>query len=196
MINRITDTSNIIEQNVSWSTFQADHLEREDGCDYEWLDGSVQRTLISMERRFLFIVRNLQDYFYNLKRKHGYDGWLFAEADLMFLKHHRRPDYSWLTDEQVENLRQDKEEVPTFIIEFIAEHTTFGYINDRIEDYHLAGVQVVWLIFPDFEYLYVYTGKRLENARLYTKGEICSAAPALPDFEMPVEAIFEHSLKK
>jgi len=50
----------------------------------------------------------------------------------------------------------------------------------------------VWHIFPAYRQVQVYTGARLEHSTVFEDDQLCSAAPALPAFEMPVSAVFQH----
>lgn len=61
--------------------------------------------------------------------------------------------------------------------------TQLGLIN-----YRNAGVQVVWQIFPVFEEIHVYHGLTMQ---VYRGTDRCSAAPALPAFELPVSEVFK-----
>ncbi|MEM9885609.1 MAG: Uma2 family endonuclease [Bacteroidota bacterium] len=179
------------QQYVSWEQFQRVHMEREDGYEYEWLDGVVERTPYSMDKTQLFILRNLQAFFRTLLFEQKVVGELIAEADLFFGKHHRRPDVCWLTDEQIDRLADDAREVPAFIIEIISNNDAINRVNDKMQDYRLAGVQVVWQIFPKQEHIHVYTGSALQHMTIYSGEEVCSAKPALSAFELEAEKIFE-----
>ena len=47
---------------------------------------------------------------------------------------------------------------------------------------------VVWHIFPDLEEVHIYKGP---NMITFSRDEICSADPILPDFKITVNDIFK-----
>jgi hypothetical protein len=59
--------------------------------------------------------------------------------------------------------------------------------NDRLQN---TGVQVVWQIFPQHQQVDIYTGPQLSQMTVYQGDQLCSAAPALPDFVLAVKDIF------
>lgn len=179
---------------ISWEAFQHDHLQREDGYDYEWLDGVVERKPISMDKHQLFILRNLQDFFMKLRLEQKVVGNLLAEADLLFNTHHRRPDICWLSSPQIDRLAMGEDEIPAFVIEIISSNDMAYRIQDKMNDYRDAGVEVVWHIFPKHEQVHIYTGKNLEQMTICTAAMLCSAAPALAPFELPVHQVFEKNV--
>jgi Uma2 family endonuclease len=64
-------------------------------------------------------------------------------------------------------------------------------VEDKMEDYRAAGVQVVWQVFPKFEKIHVYAGTHLNQMTVCRGEEICSAAPVLPDFVLAVGEVFK-----
>lgn len=182
------------KRKISWETFQQKYLSREDGYKYEWLNGTIEKTPY-MDKKQLYILRNLQEFFRKLLLEKKVYGELIAEADLFFKEHHRRPDVCWLTDEQIDNLAEEGTDVPVFVIEVISPNDKIVKVESKIDDYRVAGVQVVWRIFPHLKTVHISTGQNLENTITHSGDMICSAAPALPNFEMPVTAIFARKKK-
>ena len=181
------------KRRISWTTFEKKYLIREDGYRYEWLDGTIEKTK-KMNKTQLFILRNLQDFFMKLKFDEKVKGQLIAEADLFFGKHHRRPDICWLTDKQIDKLSQGEYEIPAFIIEVISTNDMMNNVEDKMNDYRIAGVQVVWQIFPNQKAVHIYTGKNLKDMEVHTENMLCSAAPALKHFKIRIPAIFERKV--
>jgi len=183
------------KRKISWETFEKRYLSKEDGYKYEWLNGTIEKTPY-MDKKQLYILRNLQAFFTKLKIKKLIFGHLIAEADLFFKKHHRRPDVCWLTDEQIDNLAEEgADDVPDFVIEVISPNDKAVKVEAKMDDYRVAGVKVVWRIFPHLQIVNISTGANLENTVAHTGEMVCSAAPALPNFKMPVSTIF-HRKKK
>lgn len=181
---------------ISWENFQKEYLVREDGFKYEWLDGKVEKTPRSMDKKQLYILLNLMNYFYSLKFSNNLSSALIPEADLHFLKNHRRPDICWLTDEQIDLLAEDANEVPAFVIEVISTNDMMNRVVAKMQDYRAAGVQVVWHIFPEYQQVHVYSGENLGEMKVCSEEMICTAEPALPEFKIAVKTIFEKAVKK
>lgn len=175
---------------ISWEAFQRDYLSREDGYKYEWLNGIVDKTPAAMDKTQLYILRNLQEYFMQLKFEKKVSGQLIAEADLFFLKNHRRPDICWLTDKQIDRLAENEYEAPVFIIEIISNNDVMNRVFSKMQDYRAAGVQTVWHILPQHQEVHVYTGEYLEKMSVCFENALCSASPALPNFNIPCADIF------
>ncbi len=180
-----------LSQKISWEDFEKEYLSREDEFTYEWLDGYVQKTKRTMNKYQLYILNNLQDLFISLLTSGKTSGKLVAEADLFFLKKHRRPDLCWITKEQFISLANGNNDVPAFVIEIISTNDTQEKMSDKMADYRAAGVQVVWHILPTSKEVHVYKGNNLKEMTIYSGDEICSAAPVLPDFEMSVNDILK-----
>lgn len=70
----ISTGENAPQTRISWEEFQRDYLSREDGYDYEWLDGIVEQNPISMNKVQLFMLRNLQDFFIGLRIQQAVQG--------------------------------------------------------------------------------------------------------------------------
>ncbi len=173
---------------ITWEVFQNRYLSREDGYTYEWVKGEVIKTKRSMDYKQMFIVKNLTKFFYNLVLKGIVEGYLTNEVDTFFGGSHRRPDICYLTEAQMEGTKFDIIPVPAFVIEVISNNDKMKRAQEKLLDYWKADVQVIWHIFPDLEMVHVYHGK---NMTVYMGDEICSAAPILPDFAMPVSDIFK-----
>ena len=178
---------------ISWQAFQNSYMEREDSYKYEWVNGIVEKTKYTMNSNQLFIQLNITTFFWQLLNDGKVHGGLLAEPDLILFKdHHRRPDMAWLTNEQIDNLAVDGAiEVPAFVIEVISNHDAAAKLSDKMEDYRKAGVQVAWHIYPKLKQIHVYSGKNLRHAVVCNGDEICSAAPALPAFQLSVNEVFK-----
>ncbi len=176
------------EKRIPWEKFQEEYLTREDEYKYEWLDGVVEKTKRNMDYSQLSILGNLLDFFFRLKSEGKVDGQLIAEGDMFFLKRHRRPDISYLTQAQMEETKAGGQPMPEFVIEVISNNDMIKKVHEKMEDYRNAGVPVVWHIFPDLKEVHIYHGKEM---KIYKGKEVCSAAPVMPDFEMEVGEVFK-----
>lgn len=176
---------------LAWDTFRQRFLFREDGYKYEWVSGTVVKTKRSMDKSQLYILLNLQIFFRQLQQSGKAEGELISEPDLFFLANHRRPDIAWLTTKQIYALADPKAyEVPAFLIEVISSSDQINAMKLKMINYRDAGVQVVWQIFPEHQQVDVYAGPNLRQMTVCTGDDLCAAAPALPNFALPVKAIF------
>lgn len=176
---------------ISWTHFQRRYLSREDQYKYEWVNGTVVKSIRGMDKSQLYILNNLLNFFDELKSKSKVNGRMIPEPDLFFLSNHRRPDVAWLTEKQIYALAEpDAYEVPRFVIEVVSTNDNINKVKEKMVNYSEAGVQVVWHIFPQLRQVDVYTGTLLHQMTVCKGGDLCSAAPALPDFQLSVDAIF------
>ncbi len=183
----VVPNDQILPKRISWSDFKADYLEREDGFKYEWVNGVVEKTPRSMDRKQFYIVQNLLDFFGNLKFSGKISGSLMPEGDTFFGTNHRRPDIAYYTDEQIEAAAEDKEAEPQFVIEIISTTDQMNRVHKKMRDYRASKIPVVWHIFPELHEVHVFHGRKSE---IFIGEDICSADPVLPDFELSVNAIF------
>lgn len=181
---------------ISWETFQKRYLTREDGYTYEWTDGIVEKSRNSMEPNPLYIQFNLQEIFMRLKTEKKVNGQLLAETDRFFFPGiHKRPDFSWLTQQQTTRLSEKGIiEIPAFVIEVVSGNDLAQKLAEKMKIYRSAGVQVVWQIYPEQQEVHVYSGPDLENMTVCAGEKICSAAPVLPGFAFPANAVFSKDI--
>jgi Uma2 family endonuclease len=181
---------------VSWAVFAKKYLGKEDGHKYEWVEGKVEKIAYAMNPTQLYIQFNLQEIFMRLKVANKVTGQLLAETDLFLAPNvMRRPDFAWLTPAQVNHLAEEGAiEIPAFVIEVISSHDIALKLVDKMAHYRQAGVQVVWLIYPNQQEVQVYGGDDLASMTVCTGEKICSAAPVLPQFAVSVSDIFKKSV--
>ncbi len=175
---------------ISWKDFQRRYLRREDGFKYEWLNGTIEKTVKTMDNSQFFILNNLLDFFFKLKFQKMASGQLVPEGDIFFLKNHRRPDFAWLSLEQIGRTTKGENQVPRFVIEVISSNDMLNKAVKKMEDYRAAGVEVVWHIFPQFHQVHVYSVPDLRKMTVCKNDDLCSAGPALPAFELPCSEVF------
>jgi len=77
---------------------------------------------------------------------------------------------------------------PDLVIEVISPNDVIFEVDEKIQDYLSAGVELVWLINPKTRSLTVY---RLRGKRAYFEGdEILTGENVLPELQFPVSSIF------
>lgn len=156
--------------------------EPNDGFKYEWNDGEIIK-FAGMNKEQFYIYNILNKLFFRTGYIEG--GSLVAEQNVHLSGIQlRRPDISYLTDEQGEQGRMGEEMIPSFAIEIISTYDMINQLERKITEYFKAGVQVVWVIMPEQQKVYVHTSPR--NVKACIEDDLCSAAPVLPDFEISV----------
>lgn len=188
-MTRSATQEQVLSAKISWEEFQEEYLSREDNFKYEWVDGQVQKTERSMDRMQLFILRNLNRFLNRLKSDNlNIDGELIAEGDVFFAGNHRRPDFAYFTDEQIEAARFNADIHPDFVVEIISKNDQLERVAEKMENYRKAEVKVVWHVFPTRNEVHVYRGKQM---LVCTGEDLCSAEPVIPGFVMTVNEVFK-----
>jgi Uma2 family endonuclease len=159
----------------------------EDGFKYEWNNGFLEaRKMIQLSE--LYIVENLRSAFERTNFKK--EGGALATNVVCPISEgkYRVPDISFLTKAQINEGREGKSPIASLIIELVSENDTMNYYNRKLEEYFGAGVKCVWLIFPVGQKVWVFTSPK--DVKICTGDDVCSAAPAVPDFQLSVNQIF------
>ena len=173
---------------VSKAEFEQEFLTREDDFYYEWVNGTVIKNPRDMNQYQYYIRLNLQQYFDQLRQKNAVSGAFLVEVDTYLQPQvHRRPDMAWFSNPQLTQMAHRQNQVPEFVIEVISNNDEVDYLLDKLNDYAEANVKVVWLISPKLEQVHIYAGEKQTIAK---GAMICSAAPALPLFEIAASDIF------
>lgn len=160
--------------------------EPNDGFKYEWNDGELIK-FDGMNKKQIRIYDTLLELFF-LK---GYKktGTFVAEYDVQLSGiQMRRPDIAYLTNEQLKEADKGQDPIPPFVIEIISENDNINKVLSKISEYYKAGVQIVWLIFPEEKEVHVYSSRR--DVKICIENDICSAAPVLPEFEIGIDVLF------
>jgi len=161
----------------------------EDGYKYEWVNGEVEKSERTMTAEQQYIVHNLQRRFAQTGHyQSGAD--LVSEVDAALQSGEvRRPDLSLMTDQQRKTSSFGEPFLPAFAIEIISKNDSANKVRRKLLNYFQSGVQVVWHIFPQFQTVDVYTSPT--SVSVHEGDSLCSAAPAVPDFEVSVKDIFK-----
>ena len=172
---------------VSLQYFLEHYAGREDGYKYEFNNGAIEKTE-SMNPAQLFIFENLLDFFYTIKNK---TGGTFGQELITYTtaKKYRKPDIAYLDKEQIANARKGKRVIPRFMVEIISDTDQINPLNEKIEEYFGAGVKVLWLIYPRFEKVEVYTSP--VSVKICKGKTKCSAEKAIPGFVLPAAEVFK-----
>ena len=163
--------------------------EPNDGFKYEWFDGEIIKSE-KRNRKHLKLIKKLARLFLKTNA-HKEGGELITEQDVLLTGIQlRRPDLAFFSAEQISNSdNPDAEEpIPAFAIEVISTSDQLSIVKGKLKEYFAHGVKAVWLIYPDEKLVEVYTS--FKNVTICTENDLCSAGPALPDFEISVNDLF------
>ncbi|MCS7212155.1 MAG: Uma2 family endonuclease [Chloroherpetonaceae bacterium] len=163
-------------------------FKAEDGFKYEWNNGFLEAREKMIKLSEIYIVENLRAAFEQTEFKKRGGAMITETVCPISEEKYRIPDISFFTKDQITEAREGKFPVPPFIIELVSENDKLCYYENKLEEYFLSGVKVVWLIVPMKQKVYVYTG--LKEVKICMGDDICSAAPAIPDFQISVNQIF------
>ena len=158
---------------------------------YEWNDGELIK-FEGMNKKQVYIYDVLAKLF---SRKGLFEsGSLVAEYDTMLSGiQMRRPNISYLTNEQIQLTKKNQDVIPEFVIIIVSETDLFYEVEGKITEYFKAGaggvpLKVIWNIVPEHKLVYIYTSRK--TVRICSDKDICSADPVLPDFTIAVNDIF------
>lgn len=100
----------------------------------------------------------------------------------------RKPDFCVLTAEQIQRAKAGEEPIPKFIIEVVSPSDQSTYHDQKLIDYFNAGVEVVWHVNPRLEMIIIYTSPH--DGEIMHGDDICTAAPAFPEFRIKACEVF------
>ena len=160
-----------------------------DGWKYDWNDGKISKYKKMVSEKQRYIVRNVERAFHKTDTyAKGHD--LIAESEMAYDdKRYRIPDMAFYTYEQTKAAAQGQHTIASFVIEIISDSDYAKDIETKLWEYFKNGVEVVWHIMPYQKLVKVYTSPR--DVSICLEEDICSAKPALTDFEITVNQIFE-----
>lgn len=160
----------------------------EDDFLYEF-DNELAIPTDGMRKEERYLVRNIQKAF-RKTRAFEENGCLFEESAVWVTDNQKRiPDMAYFTDAQIsESATAESEPIPSFVVEIISPTDTVKHVEQKIIEYFAAGVRVVWHIHPELRMVRVFTSPR-HNVTCF-ENDAFDAAPAIPDMQLTVEALF------
>jgi Uma2 family endonuclease len=178
------------KRQITLEAFHRQYADREDGYRYEWNNGIVEKTpRFTMQRSQIRIAQILTRAFMHTFAYKAM-GELAWEVPMFLPKANRNriADLAYLTEAQVKEQDDLHSSVSSFVIEVISKNDTADDIQLKLEQYFADGVQVVWQIFPKLKSVHVFTSP--VDVKICRGAAICSASPALPDFEIAAQDVF------
>lgn len=159
-----------------------------DGWKYDWTNGETikYKKMVSQEQRY--IVDNLQRLFVATSYYQQKDS-LLPECEVRWDENrYRVPDLAYFTHDQNKLSAQGLYQIPSFIIEILSPTDNYTRVQIKLKEYFDKGVKTVWHIYPPDNTITVYTS--YYDVKIYHGDMICSAAPALTNFEVSVADVF------
>jgi Uma2 family endonuclease len=116
---------------------------------------------------------------------------LDAEAGL-----ERRPDVAFVSYERWPRHRPVPttaawQVVPNLTVEVVSPTNTAAEVLRKVREYFRAGVQRVWVVYPDEEQVYVYSSPT--SIRVLERSGELDGEEVLPGFRLPLSELFEHA---
>ena len=108
----------------------------------------------------------------------------------------RRPDVAFVSFERWARNRgvprtRSWAVVPDLAIEVVSPTNTADEVAEKLDEYFLLGVRIVWVVYPRQCMVYAYTSPK--EVRVLTMGDVLDGGDVLPGFRLPVEKIFEQA---
>jgi Uma2 family endonuclease len=106
----------------------------------------------------------------------------------------RRPDIAfvaydrWTTPTVLVDDPPEWEVVPNLAIEVVSPTNTAVEIQDKIQEYFSAGVQLVWVVYPRHRRIYVYDSPT--QIRILLETDDLDGGTVLPGFRLNVATLF------
>ncbi len=77
---------------------------------------------------------------------------------------------------------------PDFVVEIVSPGDRAAEVQDKVDAWLDAGVRLVWIAYPKTRSVMAFRSHA--EARRYTGDDVIDAAPVLPEFSVPVAALF------
>lgn len=162
---------------------------------YEVVDGKMVE-LASMGANEVWLAAELVGYLRNFARQRRLGR---VVPEMLFdlapaVPHKRRPDAAFVSYERWSRQREVPraeawDVVPNLAVEVVSPSNTSNEMIGKVAEYFQAGVECVWVIYPLQAQVYIYTSPT--QVRILTSSDELDGAPVLPQFRLPVAALFE-----
>ena len=104
----------------------------------------------------------------------------------------RRPDLAFVSRQRWPGgpaLTAEWDIIPDLAVEVISPGNTAKEILDKIEEYFVAGVRLVWVVYCEQRRIYVYRSP--EHIRVVGPGGALEGEDVIPGFSLPLATLFE-----
>lgn len=119
-------------------------------------------------------------------------GWVFAELPVdcfpWIPNHGRRPDVAYFHRDRLPQLKEEQTTVaPNWVIEVVSKNDNALDVEEKVEEYLRAGVELVWLVYPTLQSVRSHTANDVHIAH---SGDVITGGPVLPKFSATVRNFF------
>jgi Uma2 family endonuclease len=166
-----------------------------DDLPYEVVDGQVVE-LAPMGAYEIRIATVLAVHLETFARQRQ---WGRAVQEMLFdltatVQRKRRPDVAFVSYDRWPRQRRIPrteawEVVPNLVVEVISPTDRVDDIVDKVAEYFRAGVECVWVSLPSQEQVYIYDSPT--QVRILTRADELHGEPVLPQFRLPLTALFD-----
>ena len=161
-----------------------------DGKLYELIDGELKQKKVGFKALFIAgqIIARLNAHFY------PHEGAAATEVMIYCFdgrRHGRKPDVVYVRLKRLPNAQIPDGDIfiaPDLVVEVLSPGNTGIEVDDKLEEYLAAGVQLVWIVNPDRKSIRVF--RQDGTTRSYRAGEVMENEPALPGFRLVVSEVF------
>jgi Uma2 family endonuclease len=126
-----------------------------------------------------------------------------AVSEMLFdftamLQRKRRPDVAFVSFARWPQHRRIPrtdawEVVPNLAVEVVSPSDTLEQVMEKVAEYFQVGVECVWVILPAQEQVYVYESPTRVTILSHT--DMLRGEPVLPQFQLPVAALFDEAVE-
>jgi Uma2 family endonuclease len=104
----------------------------------------------------------------------------------------RIPDVSFIATDRLPGGKVPRQPIPRLVpnlaVEVLSPSNTSREMDQKLEEYFDAGVELVWFVDPRARTVEVFT--EIEQSRLHSSGETLTGAPVLPRFKLKLGNLF------
>ncbi len=163
----------------------------EDGYKYEWNDGIIEKSTKMITPKTLYLVKKLNRLLTTMQAYKDGSELVCEVLNMTTLTQIRVPDIAYYTAGQISRAAKedDFKPVTSFALEIISDHDKINKVYGKLEEYFKAGVRVVWMIFPEFEKVHVFTSP--EDVKICKGKTLCSAEGVIPGFVISAGELFK-----
>ena len=99
----------------------------------------------------------------------------------------RRPDLALIVGDSPTGAEAILDLVPAIAVEVVSPNNSAADMFAKVEEYIAAGVQLVWVVYPQSRTVAAY---RPDRTVVFRTDDTITAEPVLPDFSRPVADLF------
>jgi Uma2 family endonuclease len=107
----------------------------------------------------------------------------------------RIPDVSFVSWHRLPQRRVPRQPIPDLapdlVVEVLSDSNTPREMEQKLQDYFLAGIRLVWYVLPDRQEVHSYTAP--EQRQIFSVDHALHGGEVLPGFTLPVRQLFDEA---